>query len=189
MRYCLIFCVGMFCHIFNTSLSAQEVFKRQSLNVVYVEALGSGKWYSLNYERIIENDWSVRLGVSFLPQRVENGFGRYGLLDLTLPCTITHLLHLGNSAHNIELGVGASPTLTFATFDGGLSNGSAYNTYSRTLLNTRAIALVGYRFQPIESGLVFRITFTPSVEFVPGVSPPLAPPQLLYGGISIGYAF
>lgn len=188
MRYLLLL-VAVCYFAFSTSLFGQELFKRQASNAVYVEALGSAKWYSINYERFLGNEWSVRLGTSLLPNTVNNGFGQYRMLDVTVPLTLNYLLNIGRSAHNIEFGVGAAPTFTFASFEGKLSDGSAYNSYSRTLMTTRGIALVGYRFQPIDGGLMFRVTFTPSIEFVPGVSPPLAPPQIMYGGVSIGYAF
>lgn len=165
--------------------------RERSRNAVYLEVLGNAQWYSVNYDRILGESWALRIGASFVPYSVENnnGNGRYRMSDITVPLTLSYLLNFGRSAHNIEIGVGASPRWTIVSFEGALSDRAAYPAYTRNVLTTFGSAIIGYRFQPLESGFMFRLALTPSIEVVPGVTPPLAPPQILYGGLSIGYTF
>lgn len=174
------------------SLQAQEVqppMSRTAVNTVYAEVLGSARLYSINYDRILGDVWAFRVGASFVPSSVNNGFGQYRFSDFTVPLTVSYLINLGNGAHNIEIGVGAAPTFGLASFEGKLSNGQTFESYTRGYTTTRCTAIAGYRFQPRDGGVTFRAVLTPSILFVPGVSPPLAPPEVLYGGISIGYTF
>jgi hypothetical protein len=174
------------------SVQAQEVqppMSRTAVNTVYAEVLGSARLYSINYDRILGDVWALRGGVSFIPSSVNNGFGQYRFFDFTVPITISYLLNFGNSPHNIEIGLGAAPTFGLANFEGKLSNGQSFESYTRGYTTVRGTTIAGYRFQPKDGGLMFRAVLTPSILFVPGVSPPLAPPDVLYGGISIGYTF
>lgn len=86
------------------------------------------------------------------------------------------LTFVSSTTHAFELGAGA----TFMKDDGrsGLELDSRSETSDSEIA---ASFVVGYRYQPIENGFLFRIGFTPFVgsngRFLPS------------GGISFGYAF
>lgn len=110
-------------------------------NAVYGEAGGPGLQYSLNYERHV----SCRV------------FGRVGVSPyVPLPTTKVSLLHLqvgallGGDAHNLELGLGASPTYSNRDNDD-------------PLFHVVGTATVGYRYMSADSGLLFRAGFTPYI--------------------------
>ena len=65
MRLTRLFVVlSIFCGLAHvTPASAQE---RTAVNSVFAEGLGPGLLYSLNYERTLENDFGLRLGVSYM---------------------------------------------------------------------------------------------------------------------------
>ena len=55
--------------ILSSVASAQElslVEKKPASNAVYVELGGNGAWYSVNYERYLRKDASVRIGAMYM---------------------------------------------------------------------------------------------------------------------------
>jgi hypothetical protein len=162
-----------------TAISTQDtsVFSPKAVNTVYLEIGGIGGFYSLNYDRRIDRNWSVRVGFSF-PQLVYPSRP-----DVIIPLSASYLISLGNSSsHNLEFGVGATSVVN-------LFYPSGYNLHYLDYPDNLTIylsAMVGYRLQPQEGGFNLRILATPLCVLYP-----FATPKILqfWGGLSIGYTF
>jgi hypothetical protein len=145
-------------------------------NAVFVELLGNGGLYSVNYERMLTDQLGLRVGFAtwdspFLsdgtpPDRYE-----------TLPVTMSYLL--GRGERKLELGGG----ITFGqrTFDRS-SGGRDFSFRSLT-------AIVGYRSQPREGGYLFRVGATPFYSFDDGEEAYPDPGLFFSAGVSFGYRF
>ncbi len=135
---------------------------------VFVELLGSGLTYTVNYEFALYRDPSLaimgRVGASYLPPSSFSG-------PTNLVNGITMLF--GKRAEFFEAG---------AYYLTMINKGEARPTTYLTLL-------AGYRYQPrLMHGFLFRLSFTPiytPMNFRPGVRLPFTP----YAGVSIGYTF
>ena len=141
-------------------------------NAIYFELLGTVIAYSLNYERYF-NGVSLRVGME--PFRGP---------------AIPILLNYYFDKDRIELGAGLiwlpSRHFPYTTID----------SQQKSILWTAAM---GYRYQPREGGLVFRMTLTllfekktlPEVGLLPSLSSggPESVPLIPWLGFSLGYAF
>jgi hypothetical protein len=143
---------------------------------VYFEGLGQGMLYSVNYEYRFLESLSARVGYTgwdmpsiFLFPLIA---GRAGIQGF--PLMANYLL--GGDGNYLELGVGA--VILSVSFDGReVFFGSEIDGSGAITLYT---ATVGFRMQPAEGGLLFKVAFTPLTdfdEFLPS------------GGLSFGYAF
>lgn len=148
--------------------------KRSAANVLYIEGLGNGGLYSLNYERLFADVVSLRVGFSYAAgTSTLSGGGSTSSSSwtwLTVPVMVNYL-GIGNDRHHLELGAGilflhvTGSTSTTSFAEGGAVGGTA---------------TLGYRLQPREGGFVFRAGFTP-IFGRGGILP--------WGGISLGGAF
>lgn len=158
-------------------------FSAVAKNSLYVEAGGSAVIYSINYDRILTQNWLARIGVSYL------GFGTNTLQDgvattlranvLLIPLTSSVLINFPQSPHHIELGGGA--TLLFGSAFSDVSN-QGFNSLEGAFAGATLIA--AYRLQPAEAGFFFRAAFTPVMLFTPIAIAPLP-----WAGISFGGTF
>ncbi len=139
-------------------------------NAVYLEVLGSGGWFSLNYERKI---WAYKK----LSLQLRGGAGTYRLKDykgqwnpdLVLP--FSAIARYGHR-HQAELGLGQ--TLS------SLPQYDAQQQAPKRSLSLSTHAMAGYRYIA-SSGLLLGISYTPILEFQRSIRHWL--------GVSIGYAF
>ena len=154
--------------IFISQSDAQYSFNSQVKNQVYFELGGFGLTYSINYERLVSENFALRGGIGVTP----------GLLFIdgtlfTIPVSGSYLI--GGEFSKLELGIGAtyitSTDIEFFDFPAG--------SFSTIAID----GIIGYRGGSPEGGLVFRIAFSPmySSEFNPNFVP--------YGLISFGYGF
>jgi len=137
-------------------------------NQVYLELGGSGLTYSINYERLVSENFALRGGIGITP----------GLLFIdgtlfTIPVSGSYLI--GGDFSKLELGLGAN-YITSTDID----------FFSLPLGSFSLIAfdgIIGYRGGNPNGGFIFRIAFNPmySSEFDPEFLP--------YGLISFGYGF
>jgi hypothetical protein len=137
-------------------------------NGVYFEFLGQGLLYSVNFDHRFAENIAVRAGFSHFTI----GF----ISDVTIttiPLMVEYLSGTGN--HHLEIGVGAVPIYGRISGDFFGSGGGTAGAWVVV-----ATATVGYRYQPVREGLLFRIGLTP---FFMNVG------ALMFGGASIGYAF
>ena len=138
---------------------AQEPLPAQGRNAVYFEILGNGVIYSINYDRKFTPTISGRLGIG--------GLGTAGAVPLMVN------FMPGTGASRLELGIG--PALVFAPED--IDEGEFSDELDAGLVGT---ATIGYRYQPVLGGFVFRVGFTPLFG-QGGILP--------WGGVSFGYSF
>lgn len=141
-------------------------FKR---NAIYFEACGQGILYSINYDYHITSRYGLRVG--FSSWSIDGLF--FTDLHFTgFPITINYFI--GKDDSNLELGAGFMPVFFTAKDFLGFSTPESKTT---TVVGTGTI---GYRYQPLDGGFVFRIGVTPL--FTTGAAE-------IWGGISMGVAF
>jgi len=160
-------------------LYAQEV-QKVAKNAIYIEGLGNGVIYSLNYERNVGNNLSIRVGVGYFGASGEATYKDTGKKEEivanigTFPIMANYFI--GKGRHKIEIGGGMVLFTISAHGDEVSSNGIKFKAGLLPALT----GTLGWRYQPREGGLVFKIAFTPIFNlgsFLP------------YGGISVGYSF
>lgn len=125
-------------------------------NSVFVEGLGAGLIYSLNYERMVTDDVAVRGGfgyVSFGGSTSVNGqttsSGSVSLL--TIPITVSYT---GIRARSSSLELGGGTTIAYASGSGSGAGVSA----SGSGVMPFAVAMVGYRLHPVDhAGFQLRV--------------------------------
>lgn len=150
---------------FTTPTAAQSY----SQNSVYVELLGNGIFYSVNYDRRFSNHFSGRAGFMVINGQSEQPTDdQIGVA--ILPVTGNYLA--GSGSHRLELGAG----LLFGVAGGDLEE---YGTVSGAGV-AGVTTTFGYRYQPLDGGFLFRVGLTPFYSD--------GRPQL-WGGLSLGYAF
>lgn len=138
--------------------------------IIYAELLGNGIYSSLNYERIVSDNFSIRLGVGYVfSNSVSNSGGHHDYAFLPL-AMVYYLVALNNSNY-LELGGGA----LFAY--SGLSSEISYET-TFTIAPTAAI---GYRYSPKDGGFFL----SAALDIFPEPAGKIFP----WGGLGVGYSF
>lgn len=155
--------------------SAEAESRASAANILFLQALGSGLFYSLNYERYVDA-WRVgfRVGGSFFSLPVSKYGASENLVVLTFPVTASY--YVGARSHKLQLGLGMTFLYTDASTD---TEGIRFEN-ERTGFGAAATAIVGYRYIPSDGGFSFGASFTPllrTTKFLP------------WGGIDVGYAF
>lgn len=148
--------------------SAAKADSASARNALYVELGGAGLLYSINYDRHLVGRLHLRGGYATLKSNF--------LFNGRVHMVPVQLAFVSNTTHALELGAGAT-----LVKDNGTSGLQPYNTNETGTSRIAASFVVGYRYQPIERGFLFRIGFTPFVGYNGRFLP--------FGGISFGYAF
>lgn len=135
---------------------------------IYVELLGNGVIYSINYDRQIRPEVVARAGAMLFSDDEASA--------VMAPVTATYLI--GRGAHRLEAGGG----LVFGVVTQGEATDRMRDVAPEqsSTLGVVGTAVLGYRHQPFGDGLVFRAAFTPLVTprvFIP------------WFGVSVGYGF
>lgn len=154
------------------NLLAQNKISNYSRNAVYIEGLGSGIAYSINYEYRITEQIGLRAGFSFwstTPIFFSSGKSTF----TEFPLMVNYFV--GHHRDNLELGLGM--VIGFSSTKGKLFWGKNFNSKDNFSIGT---ATIGYRMEPNDGGFMFRVAFTPFFTFK-NIWPS--------GGISLGYAF
>lgn len=158
---------------------------REAKNAIYLDLLGPGLFYSINYDRVIVDDVSARIGFSYFSvgaSATDASGAATASAEFSywaVPITVSYL-GIGSDTHMLELGGGAS----IISFSGsGLLESDDAAVGGGTSVTTGALtAMAGYRRQPADGGFVFRIGASPVKTFgVPGILP--------WGYMSLGAAF
>lgn len=123
-------------------------------NSFFLEGGGPGLLYSINYERLIESDYGLRIGVSYQSFSASASSGgstsSASASFVTVPVIASYLgLRSGN--HILELGAGGTAIYASGSASG---TGMAASGSGMTALGT---AIIGYRRQPVPGGFQFRI--------------------------------
>ncbi|MFQ5675784.1 MAG: hypothetical protein ACE5G1_07815 [bacterium] len=140
---------------------------RTDHNSVYLELLGNGVFFSINYDRMFSESLCGRVGFSYAELDDEKGDNVFVTF---VPVVANYLV--GKGKHKLELGLGALFIFAARDFDE-----TDTDVDKSGILGT---ATVGYRFQPLNGGFVFRVGFTP-IFADDGFAP--------WGGLSFGYGF
>lgn len=154
--------------IVSSYLNAQVTTPTYKKNQVYLELGGCGLTYSLNYERLLSENFALRGGIGVTP-----GWLFVDGTIFTIPVTGSYLI--GGGFSNLELGIGATYLTTTNIEIFGLPAGS-----------TSLVAfdgIIGYRGGNPNGGFIFRIAFNPIY------SPDFDPEFIPYGLISFGFGF
>lgn len=159
---------------FSSAAQAQEALSRHrggdfARNSIFVEVLGNGLLYSLNYDHKIFNHLSARLGGMYVGGLESEDVGE-DISLLFVPVMANYLVGNGNS--RLEIGAGITFGHAGGDWDGlGEVSGGGVTAFTST---------IGYRLQPVDGGFLFRIGFTPT--FTSGGVVPLI-------GLSLGGTF
>ncbi|MET0791974.1 MAG: hypothetical protein ABW061_10680 [Polyangiaceae bacterium] len=147
--------------------------ERQAKNSIYIEGLGPGILYSINYDRNI-GDFAGRVGFSYIGLSARSGSDEAHASLITVPITATYL-GLGSKKHMFEIGGGVTIVHVSAGANSfAVSDSKSEN--SNTLLLGNLV--FGYRMQPPEGGFLLRTGISPI--FGGGAFIPL--PYLALGG-------
>jgi hypothetical protein len=150
---------------------------RTARNSLFLELGGNGGIYTVNYDRVVNERFSVRAGVGYMSigATVTSSNGSQGSASVSmLAIPLMANFMLGNDNHKLELGGG----LTLFYLSG--SSSSSGNFVSGSGFAPIGSLVAGYRYVPQDGGFTFRVGFTPLIsteDFVP------------WGGISFGYLF
>lgn len=151
----------------SSSSSRGKAAPEVARNAVYVELLGSAGLYSVNYDRLLSDHVSARVGVMFVGGvDIENG-DKAGVL--LAPVVASYLV--GGGSNQLEAGLGFG-LASAAIDDDELGEAAGAGFYGT--------GVVGFRHQPRDGGFVFRVGLTPlftADTFVP------------WFGASFGYSF
>jgi hypothetical protein len=143
-------------------------------NAIFLELLGPGMFYSVNYDRRIGNNLSLRGGFTTwnLHGVLFELLGIERLSMTAFPLSINYLTGPGKSSH-LEIGAGVMPS-----FVSGKASFTDEETGNATLL--MGIGSIGYRYQKPDGGFFFRVALTPVfTQYGSAVS----------GGLSFGIGF
>jgi hypothetical protein len=123
---------------------------RTANNSLYLEALGPAGAYSVNYDRAV-GPFSIRGGLGYLPLSLgTNSDGSNASVTLVgAPITVSYI-GLGS----FELGAGVSIYYFKSTIDSLKVHGDP---------GAAPVAIIGFRSQPKEGGLLFRVGLAPIV--------------------------
>ena len=134
---------------------------------IYAE-LGGPSVAGLNFDSRFskkEGGFGGRIGIG--------GFAIDGTGLLFIPVGINYLIGKAGTKNYLE--VGANVTYVKANYDGQSVDPD------NNISNTFGTLTLGYRYQPIGSGVTFRASVNPIIAFKEGVFWPF------YGGFSVGY--
>jgi hypothetical protein len=166
---------------------------RKAINTVYVELGGPALLYSINYDRLVLDNVSARIGLSYLPLALESGDfiadttssdtaralqgWKFDMNIFMIPITGNYLLGSGSSKFDVGAG------LMIVAGDIELVNKGEDFEFKEFLTNftgVAGLAHIGYRYQPREGGFNFRTGL--DFLFTDGGFLPT-------GGTSFGYTF
>jgi hypothetical protein len=130
--------------------------ERTANNSLYIEGLGPGIFYSMNYDRTF-GDFAGRVGFSYISVSASSGTANAHASFMTIPLTLSYL-GIGSKKHIFEIGAGATIVHVGAggsAFAVDEKNGSASATAVLGDL------IFGYRMQPPDGGFLLRAGISP----------------------------
>ena len=149
-----------------TAVAQEEKYARNSL---FLELFGNGGLYSINYERMLNKNLHARVGFATFTSTI--------FMNLETSVTTFPLLLTGTTGKK----------KSHFEFGGGVMTGRLkYDFESFTIVDLTAF--IGYRYQPIGKGFLFRIGLTPFYSLDDKADYP-DEGFFLSGGLSLGYHF
>lgn len=141
-------------------------------SAIYAEILGSGLIPTINYDRMVADNFSVHAGIGYLPLGTVASDGNGNSLTAsitTIPVGVSWF-PFGATSSKLEIGVSAFyADLVAKSFSHtAAGNGIGYG------------GILGYRLEPLDGGFLFRVAITPW---------DLLGHFQMWGGLSLGWAF
>jgi hypothetical protein len=161
-RAAFIFCI----FFITTTCSAQKL---PAPNSIYLELLGNGIIYSINYDRMFNENVGGRIGFTYFPAVSAIFTSTKDIF--VIPVMLNTFVGTGDS--KLELGAG------FVYAQATLS--TIFSDQEEDASGMAGTITIGYRYQERTGGLLFRIGFTPFFKFNGEF--------MLYGGVSVGTSF
>jgi hypothetical protein len=166
-----------------------ESGNRPAPNSIYLEGLGAGLLYSINYERMVANEVGVRAGFSYMSFGASASSGTSSSSSsatfITIPVTASYI-GIRARKHALELGGGA--TIAYASGSasgvGASASGAGVTPYG--------LVMVGYRLHPVDqAGFQLRVGLMALVGQGLALSNanPSAVGVLPWGYLSLGASF
>jgi hypothetical protein len=124
-----------------------------SPNSVYLEGLGAGLDYSLNYERVLFDQLALRAGVSYLSIQPATAPGTASatVTYVTVPMTASYI-GLRKGWSSLELGAGG-----MVVYTSGAASALGVSASGSGVLPA-GVVMVGYRLHPVDhAGFQFRV--------------------------------
>jgi hypothetical protein len=156
--------------------------ERTAENAIYLEGLGPGLIYSINYDRSF-GDFAGRIGFGYLSFSVSESDSS-GMSQSTssaaffaIPISVSYL-GIGSKRNMLELGLGA--TIWHIGAGGSTIDAKSSSSASDSATLVLPLGIVGYRYQPPAGGFVFRAGLSPL--FAGSTIPVLPWPYLALGG-------
>jgi hypothetical protein len=174
---CFVTCLSVAAAAGNAHAQGAALENESAENAVYVELGGAGAWYTLNYERYLRKDASVRVGAMYMSIEASAGSSSAKASWIAVPIMFNYL-GLAAGSHALELGAG----IDMMYFSGASSAFDA--TAESSGVVPVGTANLGYRYSAPEGGFVFRAGYTPLV-FVTTETKEI----FHWGGLSFGYRF
>lgn len=154
-------------------------------HALYTEVLGNAKSFSINYERRLYNSSQVyifmRAGVS--PGKYKYVTNAYFAPKFPAELNIAFRTYY---EHMMEWGIGATPYLSRDKTLNSNGNSTANGSYE---WNHYYVLRFGYRYQPAEKGVMFRIAITPLLAGSDDNTYIEDKIDAMYYGVSLGYSF
>jgi len=148
--------------------------ERTANNSIYIEGLGPGILWSVNYDRNF-GDFAGRAGFGYVSLSAGGGTSEAHASLITVPLTITYL-GIGSKKNMFEIGGG----VTILHAGAGVSSFAVDDKKTESSSTTLFLGnmVFGYRLQPPENGFLLRTGISPI--FGGGAFIPL--PYLALGG-------
>ncbi len=154
-------------------------------NAIYGELAGNGGFYTINYERFLTEDASIRVGAMYMSISVSAGSGQNMAESsgtwMTFPVLFEYT-GIRSGAHALNLGAG----LDFFYFSGSVGTFEA--TASSSGMLPAATVDLGYRYSDPKGGFLFKIAYTPFV-FVTAETQNFSQKVQHWAGLSFGWRF
>lgn len=174
MKYIFIFFA--LCILFSDVALGQTTSSTNRAHNIYLEAAGPGGIYSLNYDVRFQNSsegLGVRVGASYFAIDGESLF--------TAPFILNYLI--GKKGNYLELGLGATVAYHHEKMDyycSCIDTNEVAKLFEDEGFQIIGTIVIGYRRQPVDGGLMFRVGFSPLFN-----KETIAP----YPYLSLGYSF
>ena len=160
--------------LITTPLILFTSFALAQSNTVFLEVGGNSLLWSLNYDRMITDNISVRVGYGSIPfeSTDEDEILTTTITVTPVPIVANYLLGSGN--HKLEIGAG----ILYIMVDGEVDFGGTSVSGSGSITATTGV--LGYRYHRATGGFSFRTSVTPIM---------IEGETIVWGGLSLGYSF
>jgi hypothetical protein len=158
-------------------IRGENNFDETARNNVFVEFVGNGGVFSINYERLVTERFGMRVGFGAWKSGDLVAGGNKSII--TVPVLGNMLI--GARSNKLEVGAG------FLFGNQKFSSSFLRNNNTSGIFDL--IGVIGYRYQPASNGLMFRVGATPFYALKSGNDTYPADGFLLSAGLSIGYSF